>query len=403
MGRSTAVRAFLGLLIIVGVGTVGWFGTRAAQGAFAEDYRFTVVMGETGQGLVNGSDVVARGVLIGKVGAIELTEDLQAEVELVLEPEYRIPEDAQFAIVGKTLFGEKQLEVRFDGPRELAAAFIPDEGRVTDVNAVVEVQDVLQDLDGLLGAIDPEDLAVVVNDGLGAFVGQEDSIARAIDQGARATNVLSRSLDDQVPTLRDLSLVAEALGPVGDEFNRIASTIDGGALDTLTANQDRLRFLLAELNAFSDQLDIVLELTRGDLDRLMVEGDNVTRVLFAYRPELADMVEGLNDYTDIIGNGGQTDPGWSGFAAGFQIILQEPVSAELCAGVPPELAAVLPICSGTAPPADGGDGSAPPSLPVLDIPDVVVAAPQAPVGDGAITDVFTQVLGDLDLLLGGGQ
>lgn len=408
MPRSFPFRAFSGLAIFLVIGIGGFFLTRLAQGAFAEDYRFTVVLGETGQGLVDGSDVAARGVLIGQVGSIELNEDLQAEVELVLEPQYRIPQNAQFAVVGKTLFGEKQIEVRFDEDLDDVVAFIPDDGMVSDPESFIEVQDVLADLDGLLGAIDPTDLATVVNDGLGAFVGQEDSIARAIDQGARATDVFARSLDDQIPTIRDLSLVAEALGPVGDEFNRLGSNIDSGALDTITVNQQRLRVLLTELNRFSDQLDVVLELTRPDLDRLIIQGDNVTRVLFAYRPELADLFEGLNDYSDTIGNGGLTDPGFAGPGAGFQIILSNPFTQELCAGIPPELGAVLPLCGGDgAGPLGPGEllpasAAAPGSLPVFRIPDVISGRPEAP-SEAGIETIFDAVLADMGLLRGGAQ
>lgn len=396
MTRSPGVRAILGLVILATVMGLGYLGTRAAQGAFAEDYRFTVLLGETGQGLVQGSDVAFRGVLIGKVGEISLTEDLQAEVELVLEPQYEIPASATFAVVGKTLFGEKQLEVRYDGDPADAVAFIEDGGRVSDVAVVTEVQDVLEDLDVLLAAINPDDLAVVINDGAGAFVGQEDSIARAIDQGARATGVFAGSLDDQVPALRDLSLVAEALGPVGDEFNRLGTALDNGALDTLTANQQRLRVLLAELNEFSDQLDVVLELTRADLDRMIIQGDNVTRVLFAYRPEVAELVEGINDYTDTIGNGGQTDPGFDGFAAGFAILVTNPITAEFCGQAPPELAAILPLCG--AP--EGGEGAEAPAaapappVPVAEVPVLIAAGPQAP-ADTGVEAIIDAVLSDL--------
>lgn len=408
MGRSSGARAVIGLLILLGVGAAGFLGTRLAQGAFDEDYRFEVVVGESGQGLVEGSDVAFRGVLIGKVGEIQLNDDLQAQVELILEPQYEIPTDARFEIVGKTLFGEKQLEILYEGDPQLAAAHIPDGDLVDDPSALVEVQDVLEHLDDLLGAIDPDDLAVVVDDGLGTFVGQEDSIARAIDQGARATDVFSRSLDDQVPALRDLSLVAEALGPVGDDFNRLGAIIDGGALDTITANQARLQVLLSELNAFSDQLDIVLELTRPDLDRLIVEGDNVTRVLFAYRPELAEVVEGIDDFTDILGNGGQTHPSYSGFAAGFQIILDNPLDPErFCFQIPGELAPLLPACEallGLLPESFGGGGVPEipiPELPVLaEAPAIIPAAPQLP-SRGGVDDILGAVLGDIDLRRGG--
>uniref|UniRef100_UPI003511462D MlaD family protein n=1 Tax=Euzebya sp. TaxID=1971409 RepID=UPI003511462D len=176
MAGSAALRALAGLAITAVLAAVGFVGTRFAQGAFDEQYRFTVTLGETGQGLISGSDVVARGVIVGEVGEIRLGDDLQAVVELVLEPQYRIPRDAVFAVTGKTLLGEKQVEIRFDGAFDEGEA-IADGEVVDDPERVVELQDVLSELDEVLGAIDPTDLAVLVDDGLGAFVGQDAQIA----------------------------------------------------------------------------------------------------------------------------------------------------------------------------------------------------------------------------------
>ncbi|MGI9017950.1 MAG: MCE family protein [Euzebya sp.] len=405
MRPSFLRRAVIGLLTTVLIGTVGYFGTRFVQGAYADDYRIFVTIGETGQGVIPGSDVTARGVIVGEVGTIELNDDLQAVIELILEPQYTIPSDSIFAVTGKTLLGEKQVEIRFDGPFDQSDS-IARGGMIDDPDQVVELQDVLQDLDELFGAINPDDLAVVINDGLGAFVGQEDNIGRAIDQGARATDVFSRSLDDQIPTLRDLSLVAEALGPRGDEFNRLGSTIDGGALRTITDNQDRLRVFLASLNAFSDELDLVLELTRPDLDRLIIQGDNVTRMLFTYRPELAELLVGINDYTDTIGNGGLTDPGFAGFGAGFQIILDDPFG-EFCGELPGELAPLIPACADSAPaePQPGPEEPGVPEIPVpigvLQVPTVIDAAPEAPVRLGLEAVLEGILSGEGGLLLDG--
>ena len=379
MSRSYAGRSVVGLVVLIAIAVVGWFGTRFAQGAFDETYRVHITIGESGQGVISGSDEVARGVIVGEVGEISLDDQRRAVVELVLEPRYTVPSDAVFAVTGKTLLGEKQVEILFDGPFDAPDA-LADGGVVDDPSRVVELQDVLSELDGLLGAIDPADLAVLVDDGLGSFDGQGAAIGRAVDQGARATDVFARSLDDQVPSLRDLSLVAEALGPVGDELNRLGSVIDGGALGTVTDNQVRLRGLLGSLSAFGDQLDVVLSLTRPDLDRLIVQGDNVTRLFFTYRPELADFIEGLDGYANLFAEIGVEHPGWTGPAVPFQIQIDpggggEDPAAQFCAEVPPELAEVLPVCSGQPAPDGGGDGPAPPPLPVVEVPVLTSTSP----------------------------
>lgn len=383
-GGGTLRRATAGAVTLLLIGTVGYLATRLALGAFADDYRVSVVVGESGQGLISGSDVVMRGVIVGEVGRITLTEDLEAQLELVLEPQYTVPERSTFAITGKTLLGEKQLEVRFDGDAE-SGPFLAEGAMVDDADRIVELQDVLIELEALLGAIDEDDLAVVINDGLGAFDGQAELIARSVDQGARAADVGARSLDDQIPSLEDLALVAGQLALSGEEFDRLAAE-SVRSLDTLTDNQEPVRLLLDTLVDFAQTLDATLEVDRANLDRLIVEGDNVTRMLFAYAPEVGESVRLVIEYTRKFDRA-FTHPTIEGNVAPFQILLTDP-TGELCAELPPELSALLPPCQaegGAAPAPEPGApaGQQAPDLPLLSVPAPPAAtAPQAPASAG---------------------
>lgn len=355
---TTTAKAVAGSVALLAMLAFGYLGAQYGLGAYDDDYRVSVVLGELGQGIVEGSDVKIRGVLVGSVGEIELTDDLQAVVELVLEPDVRVPERAVFAVTGKTLLGEKQVEIEFDGP--LAEGPHMDPGTlVADADRVVELQDVLADLTELFEALDPEDLAVLIDDGLGAFDGQGPVIARSIDEGARASEVFSRSLDDQVPAIRDLSLVAETLGPTGPEFNRMAGEMNAG-FPTLTDNQLAFRSLLGDLDRFAVTLDATLTVDRANIDRMIVQGDSITRMLFAYHPEMGELLTGVADYMEKFSGGGFNAPDVIGEAAPFQLLITT-LDEEICHNLPAELTDPLPIC--------GGDGGriTPPDAPV-DLP-----------------------------------
>jgi phospholipid/cholesterol/gamma-HCH transport system substrate-binding protein len=353
-GMSTTAKSAAGAVCLVLLLALGYLGAQYALGAYDDDYRVNVVLGELWQGVVKGTDVKIRGVNVGEVGSITLTDDLRAVAELVLEPDLAIPERATFAATGKTLLGEKQIEIDFDGAVD-EGPFIAQGGTVDDATRVVELQDVLGELTELFEALDPDDLAVVINDGIGAFDGQGQAIARSIDQGKRATEVFSRSLDDQEAGIRDLSLVAEALGPTGAEFNRLGRELIVG-LPTITDNQVALRSLLLDLQRFAGVLDATLVVDRARLDRLIVEGDSVTRMLFAYRPEVGELLTGLADYTEKFNQEGFTSPGTTGQGAAFALIVPA-FDEEICRSLPPELTSPLPVC--------GGDGG---RLPVPELP-----------------------------------
>jgi phospholipid/cholesterol/gamma-HCH transport system substrate-binding protein len=369
---TTTAKSVAGALCLVLLLAVGYVGAQWGLGAFDDDYRINVVLGELGQGVVSGTDVKIRGVLVGSVGDIELDEDLRAVAELVLEPDVQVPERARFTATGKTLLGEKQIEIDFDGATT-EGPFLAHGATVTDPERVVELQDVLGELTALFQAIDVDDLATLVEEGMGAFDGQADAIARSIDQGKRATEVFARSLDDQEEGLRDLSLVAETLGEVGPEFNRLGGELNAG-LSTLTDNQVPLRELLVDLQRFSRILDATFTIDRERLDRLIIEGDSVTRMLFAYRPEVTETLSGFADYAAYFNQEGFTAPNVAGFGAGFVQIITA-FDDEVCRNLPPELTAPLPIC--------GGESRLPiPDLPEL--PDLGLPLPILPAEQGDV-------------------
>lgn len=354
-------QAVAGALATVFLLATCYLGAKAALGFYNPTYRLSVVFGQAGQGIVNGSDVKIRGVNVGRVGDITLDENLQATAELILKPQYEVPERSMFAITGKTLLGEKQVEITFDGSYE-EGPYLADGSHISDPNRVVEFQDVLAQLAEFFGAIDPDDLATVIEDGIGAFDDQGPHIARSIDEGRRALDVGVRVLDDQVASTRDLSLFARRIGREGAAFNTLAEEAVRG-LPTITDNQAEIAGLLDDLSRFSRVLNATLTIDRPDLDRMIVEGDSVTRMLFAYTPEIGEVIAGLNQYTSEYAGGGYEHPSLQGQAAYFEIIIDTHLSQELCKELPPEITDNLTACGGKDP-IDTPDLPAPPDLPL---------------------------------------
>ena len=371
-GLTWGGRAVAGAIVTVLMINVGWLGGRYALGAYEPSYSVNVVLGQVGQNVTSGSDVKVRGVVIGKVGTISLDKNLRAVAELVLRPQHRLPERSTFVVTGKTLLGEKQVEVVFDGGFD-KGPFLAQGATVSDSDRVVEFQDVLAEVAELFEAIPPDDLATVIDEGIGAFDGQGPQIARAIDQGKRATDVGVRTLDDQVPATRDLSLVAETFGTIGKDFNALGRESLRG-LPTLSDNQAETRAALDSLRRFARVLDVTLEIERPDFDRMVIEGDSVTRMLFVYRPELGQTLSGLNNYTSQYEHEGYQNENIQGQAAPFQIFIQTGLQAEICPHLPDELRENLPLCNGVDP-IDLPDV---PDVPVPDLPEPLPDLPDLP-------------------------
>lgn len=377
---SPFAQTVAGALCVVLFSVLAYLGVEYSLGAFDEHYEIDVVLGELGQGIVTGSDVKIREVLVGHVADIRLDEEYQAVVTLALEPRYEVPERATYAVNAKTLLGEKQIEILFGGEIE-EGPYLADGATVADADRVVELQDVLADLSDLFEAIDPEDLAVLVADGLGAFDGQGPTIARSVDEGGRAASTFRRTLDDQIAAQRDLSLVAERLESEGPAFNRMGRELVRG-LPTISDNQGELRTLLAELERFSGVLNATLTVDRANLDRLIVEGDSVTRMLFAYSVEVGELITGLVQYTEQWPPGFQ-HPGIDGQAARFEIIVDDFLEEELCRELPHEITTGIPMCEEHAAGGEGGEpaaaGTAGPRAPLVTLPAPPVSTrPEVP-------------------------
>ena len=391
-GMTALARITAGLLVVVFTSAVGYAGTRIAMGALEEHEVFTVALGEVGQGLVTGSDVKVRGVVVGEVGAIELTDDLHAVAEVKLDPQYQIPKRSQFVITNKTLLGEKQIEVRFDGAID-EGPFIAAGDLIDDPDQVVEFENVLGTLSDLAEAINPDDLVTVVDDFVGAFDGQGQSIARSIDEGARAAGVFERSLDDQMANNRDLALVADELSDKGQTFNRLGrATVQG--LPTVSENQAEIRGLLDELARFSRELDATLTVNRDDLDTMIIEGDSVIRLLGRYDVEVGQVMSGLVSYTEKFAPGFDSAD-TKGQAARFTALLKEDIFAELCA-LPEPLRSEIPQCAGTAGASGRSDAPADAGLPRVRVPS---ARRQSGVTADDLLSPQTETRGGLDLLL----
>ena len=382
-GRGLVIRRRMqGLAFLVVLALLLGLSVALYKKAFTDVAMVTLETDTAGSQLQEASDVKVRGVIVGEVGEITLTDDLQALAEIKLHEPYDIPERSQFVITNKTLLGEKQIEVRFDGAVD-EGPFVAHGDLIDDPDQVVEFENVLGTLSDLAEAIDPDDLVTVVDDFFGAFDGQGPAIARSIDEGSRAAAVFERSLDDQMANNRDLSLVAAELSDDGDTFNRLGrATVQG--MPTLSENQAEIRTLLDELSAFSDELDTTFTLNRRDLDRMIISGDNVIRLLGRYDVELGQVMTGLVGYTEKFGPGFQYE-GIDGQAARFIAFLKHDIYAEICL-LPEPLRSEIPECAGRGG-GGGGGGQDPPDLPI-DLPDL----PDLPGPPGADADSAEDLL-----------
>jgi phospholipid/cholesterol/gamma-HCH transport system substrate-binding protein len=267
----------------------------------ASTYPVEIVLGEAGSGLVKGSDVKARGVRIGQVEELSF-EDGQARGVLRLDRDTPLPapEDLDVAVTAKTLLGEKQVEIAFPDDRFGQEPFLA-AGDVLDVDRQpTELNEVLAVLEPFLDAIDPEELATIID----TFAEQEGE-AEVFGENLELTSELvqfgAATSDQTLDNLEDLADIAAALRPTLDaDFDRIRAALPESTR-ILREQPEEIDTALLALSDFSVQFAELLEVEENRINRFLVSGDPLGEMLVNNRSEISSLLEGVSTYTSLLG------------------------------------------------------------------------------------------------------
>jgi len=341
--RSVAAIA-VACLMVAGVAV----GVRASYGAFDDTVEVSGTFPRAGQSLNKGSDVLYRGVPVGEVRSIEL-EGLDVRITLALEPGADVPADVEAVVAPKTLFGEKSVELRggtTDGDP------LEEGDELARTRTGTEVEDLIAAADPIFRGIDTTELASLMTELTQVLQGQGKRFNRALEPYVAAAGFFEETLDAQLRLLDSSAAFAEQIKGLGPGLNAVADNLNV-LLPTLNqARGDFVRFLRT-LRPLADNLAEILVKVRPNIDRLLIGGANVSRLLIVREDELADTVNGLAVYLQTLAEGVSKETWEDGTKAAFfkVFIVMDDLNEILCAlvnpaiDVPPELADVLDTLS----------------------------------------------------------
>lgn len=338
---SVLVRRILGtamVLLLVGLGRVAFDAATSRPG-----YDVRVRLSDAGAGLGPGSDVKLRGIRIGQVTSLRL-EDAVAVATLRLEPRPPVPVDVEPVVTAKTLLGEKQVELRTDGP--LDPPYLEAGARLTAPRGPTELESVLASIDELFGDLDPDRLAVLV-DALGSFDESDAEVVRRnVDAGRELAAFAAETADAQLERMRDLAAVLEAMPAA--EITRLNEALPE-AVGVLPDRQDDLRRGAEALSQLAVGFAELLEVEEPTIDRLFDVGDVIGASLDPRIPEIGRFLFGLYRYSLVFGQHGGSLTDGSEYAHFRAFLGDEGRFGEFCASLPPELESAAPGCA-----VDGG-------------------------------------------------
>ena len=286
----------VGLLVLAIIVVFGVYVVGGISGRVTNDFPVTVTFARVGQLLRVTGDVKARGVIVGKIAQIKHLSGGAAEVVLALDPGQRIPADASAAIRGKTLFGEKFVELV--DPEKPSGAVLKPGAKISENRTVppFELEEVLQSLIPVLDAAKPGDLGGALHALAQGVAGNEEIARRTIDNALVALKTVSDHRAELDRLLGGMDTGAATLDRVSPDLVAALHALDEISR-SLVAHQDDLRAVLRDSPTW---LDVVAQLTEEryrDLVDLSVKGVDVLDIVAENRFRLPPTVNALKNFT----------------------------------------------------------------------------------------------------------
>ncbi len=267
----------------------------------AGTYEIEAEFGDAGSGLIQGSDVKARGVRVGEVDGLAFEDGIATGI-LRIDGDVDLPpaDQIEMVVTAKTLLGEKQVELRFPdeafgSPPYLAAGDV-----LVAARQPTELNEVLDVLEPFLDSIDAQELAIVI-DTLAEQEQTADIIGEQLELTSELTQFAARTSDQTLDNLEDLADIAAALRPTIDEdLDRIRTSLPESTR-VLREQPDDIDTALVALSRFSVEFSELLEVEEERINQFLVTGDPVGEMLERNRSEIGSLVDGVAEYMRVLG------------------------------------------------------------------------------------------------------
>ena len=260
----------VGLLLLAAAGALLWMATQIGTLQGFEERTTVIVRFHDAAGLSKGAYVTVAGVEVGSVQSMVIEHDV-ARVELAVEVNAQLRSDAMARIRSRSVLGEKYVELL---PQAKDTPFVVDGDELVVASEQTEIDEMVEMMAPVVGAMDPELIAEVVR-----------IVADSIKNDPQRMDRILSNMDVLLVNLADASSeMKPMMREVQATLERADSTLDG--IDTMTATIHRvaepapqvlvqLEDLLTRVEGWGPEVEAVLgnlsEIDRWELRRLLRE------------------------------------------------------------------------------------------------------------------------------------
>jgi len=311
------------IFVVITLLGVSFVGARYAQlDRFFRDDSYTVAahFADSG-GIFTGAEVTYRGVTVGRVGALDLTEqgvDVMLDIE---NSEDSIPAETRAVVGNRSAVGEQYVELQ---PKTDGEPYLKDGSEIpeSDTSIPIQTSKWLLDTKQLVDSVPKQDLRTVVSEFGAAFKDGGDDLTRLIDSQTSFINTANDNFGLTKTLIRESNVV---LSTQLDKASAIRSFSHDLALlsDTLVSSDADFRKVITNGSVTAIQLQRFIEENGVNLGKLInnlvVTGEVQIKHLDGIR-----MVLILYPYTvtgGVVVNAKSPDTGL--YDAHFGLILQQ--------------------------------------------------------------------------------
>ncbi|UDY23975.1 MCE family protein [Nocardioides sp. Kera G14] len=275
------------ILTLVGVAFAG--GRYARLDRLVHDPGYTVV-GHflSSGGIYEGAEVDWRGVKVGEVDKMVLTDD-GVDVYLDIDNRYdTISTDAVAAVANRSAVGEQYVDLQ---PASNAGPFLKDGSEIpkAQTRTPLPTEKLLGDAASTVGSVNQDSLATTINELGTAFAGTALDLQHIIDSSTAFIRTADANFDTTTALIRDSNTVLSSQVATSSAITSFAKNLSLFS-DVLAGSDPDLRKLIANGAAGASLLKQFLDENNVDLTELLSESVTIGDIVYKRLPGLKQVL-----------------------------------------------------------------------------------------------------------------
>ena len=269
-------------------------------------------------GIFSGAEVTYRGVTIGKVDRLRLT-DGGVLVDLRMQRGTEVPRDTIAVVENRSAVGEQYVDLQ---PRSAGEPFLVGGSVIAraDTRTPTRIDTVLLDVDRLVRSVDRDDLSTTIDELGKTFAGGGQDLQRLLDAGDALTRSATEALPETTTLIQDGHTVLDTQKASGPDIRSFSADLADLSGQLRTSDPD-LRAVLDRGVVASQQLDALLRENRTNLGALLTNLVTVGQVTVTRTKGIRQM---FITYPDVVRGGYTVVPGDGTAHFGLQLNADNP-------------------------------------------------------------------------------